>query len=301
MMAMAMTSLDDGLSVPRCAPQPAMRSVAGSERILVAAGALLALFMCGALSGCALRAIPDAAHGFSRRTLDGRAYQVYRPRDFTPTKKWPVIIYLHGGGERGDDGVSSAEVGLGPAVFRTNGSLPFVVAFPQAEQPWPFANEEARVLAIVDAMIRDEAGDPDRVYLTGNSMGGFGTWIIGARHPERFAALVPICGGVRAPRTVNVPPDSFSRQPDPEAAAARALGSMPVWAFHGGRDRIASPESSRRLVAALRAVGGDVTYTEYPDLGHDAWDRAYADPGLYTWLLAHRRGERPAPGGTRPE
>jgi predicted peptidase len=251
-----------------------------------------ALLVGGLLAGCgAQQIVPDAAHGFSARRFEGRGYQVYRPRNWTADKKWPLIVYLHGGGERGRDGVASAAVGLGPAVHRANGQLPFVVIFPQAQRPWPFPEEEARLLSIVDAAIRDEAGDPDRVYLTGNSMGGFGTWIIGARHPERFAALAPFCGGVRPPRGVRVTSDSFSNQPDPEAAVARALGRMPVWAFHGGRDWVASPESSRRLVAAMRAAGGDITYTEYPDLGHDAWDRAYADPKLYEWLLAHvRRG-----------
>lgn len=243
-----------------------------------------------ALTGCAAnRFVPDRVHGFVSATSQGRPYQVYRPKAWTAERRWPVIVFLHGGGERGNDGVSQTQVGIGPAVWRSNGEFPFVVAFPQADRPWAMPDAEARVLALIDEVVRDHAGDPDRVYLTGNSMGGFGSWIIGARHPERFAALVPICGGVRPPRGVPVPKESFSRQPDPEGAVARALGAMPVWAFQGAKDWVSSPNNSRRLVDAMRSAGGDIHYTEYPDLGHNAWDRAYADPALYEWLLKQRR------------
>lgn len=222
---------------------------------------------------------------------------MYRPIAWTPDQRWPVIIYMHGGGERGTDGVKQTQTGLGPAVWKSNGTFPFVVAFPQTDRPWPMPDAETRLLEIVTEVVRDNAGDPDRVYLTGNSMGGFGTWIIGARHPERFAALVPICGGVRPPKWVPVPPESFARQPDPEGAVARALVATPVWAFQGAKDWVLSPTNSRRLVAALRAAGDDVHYTEYPDLGHNSWDRAYADPALYAWMLAQTRGARAATGG----
>jgi len=240
------------------------------------------------LSGCA-HFTPDARHGFVAATSAGHAYQVYRPKTWTATTRWPVIIYLHGGGERGSDGIQPTQVGLGPAVWRSNGDFPFVVAFPQTDRPWAMPAVESELLTLIDEVVRDHAGDPDRIYLTGNSMGGFGTWIIGARHPERFAALVPICGGVRPPRGVKVPADSFSRQPDPEAAVALRLGRLPVWAFHGGSDWISPTESSRRLVAALRQSGGNVRYTEYPHVGHNSWDRAYAEPDLYRWLLEQRR------------
>jgi predicted peptidase len=246
-------------------------------------------------SGCATaRFKPAADRGFTTASAEGRSYEIYRPAGWTPEKRWPVIIYLHGGGERGTDGILPTQVGIGPAVWRSNGSFPFVVAFPQADRPWGMPEMEARVLEARERMIRDHAGDPDRVYLTGNSMGGFGTWIIGARHPELFAALVPICGGVRPPRGVKVPADSIARQPDPEGAVARKLGSLPVWAFHGGRDWMNPPRSSRRLVEALRAAGGDVRYTEYADLGHNSWDRAYAETALYEWMLRQRNSPTPA-------
>jgi len=244
--------------------------------------------------GCATAGfVPDAAHGFVTSSSAGRAYRVYRPAGWTPEGRYPVLVFLHGGGERGTDGIRPTQVGLGPAVWRSNGTFPFVVAFPQAEQPWAMPEAEARVLALVDEVVRDHAGDPDRVYLTGNSMGGFGTWIIGARHPKRFAALVPICGGVRPPRGVPVPKESFARQPNPEGAIARALGSTPVWAFHGGSDWVSPTKNSRRLVEAVRAQGGSVRYTEYAGVGHNSWDRAYAEPGLYEWLLQQRRQPGP--------
>jgi predicted peptidase len=228
----------------------------------------------------------------------GHRHEVYLPADWTPDRKWPVIVYLHGGGERGEDGVKPTQTGLGPVVWKSGGTFPFVVIFPQAEPGhyWAFPDMEARVMASVDDAIARYAGDPDRVYLTGNSMGGYGTWLIAAHHPGKFAALVPICGGVRPPwivrATAKLPKDSVLYAPDPYAEVASKIGKTPVWAFHGGSDWMVSPKESRRMVAAMKKQGGDVRYTEYKGVGHDSWDRAYADKALYDWMLAQHRDHR---------
>jgi predicted peptidase len=220
---------------------------------------LAALAVASAVSGgCAapLSFVPDRAHGFTVAD-SGHPYQVYLPAGFTTDKKWPVIIYLHGGAERGSDNRKPTQVGLGPVAGLSQGAFPFVVAFPQVDRGnfWAFPDMDARVMATVADVLARYGGDPDRVYLTGNSMGGYGTWLIAARHPGTFAALVPVCGGVKPPALVRVPPDSVTAGPDPYAAVAARIGHTPVWAFHGARDWMVSPRESRRMVAALRARG----------------------------------------------
>ena len=256
-------------------------------RITIAA---LAIWMVG----CA-HFVPDRAHGFVAEQTASQRYFVYLPAAWRADdhKMWPVIVYLHGGGERGSDNVAQTQAGLGPFVYRENGQFPFIVIFPQCPNGhfWAEPAMESRVYSALDQTIAGYHGDASRVYLTGNSMGGYGTWIFGARHPEKFAALAPIAGGVTAPAGFPVPPEAkndpiFSAS-DPNAAAARAIGKTPVWAFHGASDWMVSPNMSRGLVAALKAAGGDVRYTEYPHVGHESENRAYADPTLFDWFLQH--------------
>jgi predicted peptidase len=247
-----------------------------------------------ALSACTppIRFQPDEAHGFIARTHGERKYQVSLPEGWTREKAWPVILYLHGGGEVGTDGVLPTQVGVGPRVFAHRADVPYVVVYPQCPRGrfWAQRGVEQELLEILDEAMREYSGDPKRVILTGNSMGGYGTWIIGARYPERFAALVPICGGVRMPFGVTPPPGSYAAAENPEAALARDLRNrVPVWAFHGASDGFVSVDNTRRLVAAVRAAGGDVKYTEYPGVGHNSWDRAYAEPELWAWLAARSR------------
>jgi predicted peptidase len=265
---------------------------AGLTIVPVAVALLLA-------AGCArVRFQPSDADGFVLRTDGDHRYYVYVPSDWRPTEKWPIIVFLHGGDERGTDPVRPTQVGLGPVVQATHGRFPAIVLFPQCAPGrfWAMPDQEARVLRAIDAAIAEWNGDPTRVTMTGNSMGGYGSWIIGAKHPEHFAALAPICGGVRPPRGVPLPPEapSFAREPDPEAAVARRLIATPVWAFHGANDWVVPVEKSRRLVAAMRAAGAPIRYTEYRGVGHNSWDRAYAEPDLLPWLLQQKRAdERP--------
>lgn len=205
---------------------------------------------------------------------------------------WPLILFLHGAGERGHDLWSVARQGLARLLalrddltgeeLRLAGEIAeaAIVVAPQCPdfEVW----NEGRLVTLLDAIVSDFRIDRTRIYLTGLSLGGFGTWTLGLRHAPRFAALVPICGGGRIADVLQAS--------DQHGAALRTLA---VWAFHGTRDRIVPPEESQRMVHALEVAHVDeVRLTLYPDAEHDAWTRTYADPKLYTWLWRQRR-ERP--------
>jgi predicted peptidase len=241
------------------------------------------------LAGCASF---DVAHAPTFQRLTGNLpYYVYVPKAWSADRSWPVIVYLHGAGERGTEPADATQRGLGPALFRSNGEFPAVVVFPQAPPGsyWGMPDNNEHVMNALDEVMQRYHGDPSRVYLTGNSLGGYGTWFMGALYADRWAALVPICGGVRgrAPR----PDAPFAGFPDDKRAdeVARRIGKVPVWIFHGAKDWLVPVSSSRELDAALKRAGGDVRYTEYADLGHVSWDRAYADPELWKWLFAQHK------------
>jgi predicted peptidase len=151
--------------------------------------------------------------------------------------------------------------------------FPLITVSPQCPLDSDSEQQGATLLALLDAVLADYAVDPRRVYLTGLSMGGRGSWRLAVHHPERFAALVPICG--RIPQLA----DFFDRLP--------ALRTMPVWVFHGSQDLVVPIANSERIVADLQELGGNVRFTVYPDADHDAWTQAYATPELYTWLLQY--------------
>jgi predicted peptidase len=135
--------------------------------------------------------------------------------------------------------------------------------------------------------MKEFGGDADRVYLTGLSMGGYGTWYLAGQFPERFAAIAPVCGGVRGPAAF--PQLTMSRASDPYAEIARKVARLPIWIFHGEKDASVPVEESRRMHAALRALGADVRYSEYPGVGHDSWNNAYTEPGFLPWLLGQSK------------
>ena len=216
---------------------------------------------------------------------------VYLPKDWSAEKSWPVVIYLHGGAEAGTDGIKPTQSGMGVMVWHSRGTFPAIVVFPQTtwKEQWGMPASNERVLQALDQVIAKYHGDPDRVILTGNSMGGYGTWFLGALHPEKFAALVPICGGVRGKAPAGAPFAEWDGEARVREVVKR-IGKTPVWAFHGASDWMVPVASSRELTRVLKEAGGNVRYTEYPGVGHNSWDKAYADPDLQTWMLAQRRG-----------
>ena len=234
--------------------------------------------------------------GFLDRSvsLGGRIYryQVYVPSTYTPRQRWPVILFLHGAGERGVDGYLQTQVGLGAAIRQNAARVPAIVVFPQSTPDSTWTGTLASVaLAALDRTMIDYATDPARVYLTGMSMGGHGTWYIAYRNPTRFAALAVICGGI-SPEVWTmgaygrvVPIDSG----EAFSALARQLRHVPTWIFHGEVDPLVPVEESRKVFAALQAVGAPAQYTEIPGTGHNSWDPAYGSPKFWAWLLAQRR------------
>lgn len=268
--------------------------VIGSVRGRTLFSALLALIL---FSSC-----PPEAQFLERQVvLDGRAYRfrVWLPPRYSELRRWPVILFLHGSGERGDDNLRQLTIGLPAAVTRNPDRYPAIIVAPQCAlgREW-YGEMETMALAALDQSIAEFHGDRNRVILTGISMGGAGAWYM-ARNPERWAAVVPVCGEVVRelddPFPLDPPPDisTLLHATDPFAALAKRIGSVPVWAFHGADDEVIPVDQSRMMINALKNAGGNVRYTEYPETGHDAWDRAYDERELPLWMLLQRKG-RPA-------
>jgi predicted peptidase len=220
-------------------------------------------------------------------------YQVYLPAAFTPRRAWPVILFLHGVGERGEDGLRPTEVGIGSAIRRNARRFPVLVVFPQARTEYHGWRGDAAAAALraLDRTVAEFRGDPRRLYLTGLSMGGSGTLRLAAENPGRFAALAPVSPDFGD--ELGSPRPHAGDPSDPYLALARALGKTPVWIFQGEEDTAPPPAVTRRLVRTLERFSAEVRYTEYPRVGHNAWDPAYAAPELIPWLLAQRRDLAP--------
>jgi predicted peptidase len=205
-------------------------------------------------------------------------YLLFLPKgyDAAASKRWPLIFFLHGAGERGDNTWKVATHGP-PKNVAQNPDFPFVVVSPQCPEGEVWSNDI--LLSLLDEVVSTMKVDTNRIYLTGLSMGGYGTWYLGLSHPERFAAIVPICGGGEIL--------SVLLASDPKKQVLKSLG---VWAFHGGKDPVVPLEESQRMVDILKKIGAqDVKLTVFPEAGHDAWTEAYKNPELYQWLLSHER------------
>jgi predicted peptidase len=208
-------------------------------------------------------------------------YLIFTPTNYTADgERWPLLIFLHGLGECGKNELERVKTHGPPKLVETRPDFPFVVASPQCPMPKgglkdvPTAWKAEQLIQLIDHVIEKLNIDPDRVYVTGLSMGGFGTWRLVSKYPDRFAAAVAICGGG-----------------EPEAMAA-SLTRVPIWAFHGARDEVVQLAHSEKMVEAVRAAGGDVRLTVYPEVAHDSWTRTYENEELYRWLLSHQRRER---------
>jgi predicted peptidase len=224
-------------------------------------------------------------------------YVVYVPREFTRTKKWPLIVQLHGGGVYGNDGLKHTEGGLARAIRNNPERFPAIVVFPQAHADgtpgWQREGGQAALLAL-DKTIKEFRGDPKRVVLTGYSAGGNGTWSIASRYPERWAAIVPICSFVEAFKgktsAIDYPSLAPAGNGDVFTFVAKRVSSLPIWIFHGDADTNVDVEQSRKMTAALKSVGANVQYTELPGVDHNgATNTAYARADLIEWMLKQRR------------
>jgi predicted peptidase len=216
-------------------------------------------------------------------------YQVYVPANYDATTRWPVILFLHGAGERGADGVVHTKVGLGRALGEFPSRYPAIVVLPQAPAGTTWVGDQARIaMAALEKTLHEFSTDRDRVYLTGLSMGGQGAWSLAYAHRDQFAAAVVVCGFIgigSGPFASFMPADAA----DPPAALAARLRTLPVWVYHGDADRSVPVDQSRTVVASLEAAGADVRYTELPGVGHNSWDAAYGSPEVAEWLFRQRR------------
>jgi predicted peptidase len=216
-------------------------------------------------------------------------YQVYVPRGYEPNRSWPLILFLHGSGERGEDGLRQTQVGLAAAIRRHVERFPAVVVFPQvpADQSWQTPKMASLAIMTLRRTMREFRIHPGRRYLTGISMGGTGVWSIGVRHPGLFAALVPVCGGLQFPAMAGGPPESPANVALCAELAAH-IGDAPVWIFHGAEDPVVPVGYARQMAQALETRASPVRYTEFPQEGHGIWDRVYDDEDFCAWLFAQR-------------
>lgn len=259
-----------------------MRPAAPSVAVLVAA----LLGTCLLLAGCRGPGASWSEHAWSGRTADGLLYRIDVPADARrPAEGWPLLLFLHGAGERGDD---LAVGNHGPLQVRNR--MPelqeAVILSPQCPAGRWWRSEP--LLALLDEVQADLEVDPSRVYVTGYSMGGYGTWNLLSKAPDRFAAAVVVSGGGDPKRRWPVIPVDFSMD---EVLRAR---DVPIRAFHGADDGVVPVEENRLVVDALHEAGArDLELAVYEDVGHDAWTRTYAEPELWRWLFAQRRPSMP--------
>ena len=205
-------------------------------------------------------------------------YLLFLPRTYEPksSKRWPLILFLHGAGERGTNIWDVAKHGP-PKIAPPDPGFPFIVVSPQCPEGQIWSNDI--LLGLLDRVAQDYAVDTNRIYLAGLSMGGYGTWGLGLTHPERFAAIVPVCGG-----------GEWLEVKLAGSGNTNALRTLGVWAFHGAKDPVVPLEESQRMVTFLKNEGvAEVRFTVYPEAGHDCWTETFSNPELYQWLLAHER------------
>ncbi len=196
----------------------------------------------------------------------GLKYRTVLPADYDPQKNYPLILFLHGRGEQGDD-LAKTQI-HGPFKKVAELALPVIIVAPQSPQDeWWQADS---LSALVDHLLETLPVDKSRVYLTGLSMGGQGTWLLAMHRPEVFAAIAPVC--------------AFGKP-----GHAETLKDMPIWMFHGGKDDVIHYRESTEMASALYKVGNDARLTIYPDANHDSWTETYNNPEFYEWLLSHEK------------
>lgn len=234
---------------------------------------ILLLFLALFLQGCSAqsRLIEDEERTVSVETL---RYYLYYPKGYDDQERetFPLLLFLHGGGESG--GELEAIKSSGPPELIAQGQdFPFLILAPQNPYEKKWWNTRA-VMQLLDTVVANNRVDPQRIYLTGLSRGGGAAWELAVQYPDTFAAMAVVCG----------------MAPVPYAAWIRK--DLPIWVFHGTEDRSVPISESEEMVARLREMGYDVTFTRYEGVGHNAWERAYRDDRLYEWLMEQRMGSK---------
>lgn len=198
-------------------------------------------------------------------------YQLFLPSKYGDDRKkqWPLMLFLHGAGERGTDIEAVTKHGP-PKLVKRRKAFPFIVVSPQCKKDGWWDPQE--LTALLDDIAARYRVDEDRIYVTGLSMGGYGSWALGGTTPDRFAAIVPICGGGMRIHARRI-----------------AASGLPVWAFHGGKDRAVDLEESERMVNFIATFGGEAQLTVYPNAQHDSWTETYANNDVYDWMLSKKR------------
>jgi poly(3-hydroxybutyrate) depolymerase len=229
--------------------------------------------------------------GFLNRQIVVRGvthrYQVYVPEQWNPSdhKLWPILLYLHGRGERGAEGMWQTQIGLPEAVRDHPERWPFLIVMPQCPQNafWTDPDSLALAMETLDEETAEFHGDPQRTYLAGISMGGYGAWELIRQNPHRWAAAALAASGI----FWSYAPERWQRASTLPAEYARSLGHTAVWLFHGTDDPVVQPKQDELLFDAIKAEGGRVRLWLYQGLHHDCWTRAFKEPDLARWLLSH--------------
>jgi predicted esterase len=245
---------------------------------------------------------PPQETGFLNRRIElhGVTYrfQVYLPEEWRrdDRKQWPIILFLHGRGERGTEGMWQTQIGLPQALRDHPDRWPFIVVMPQCPIPsyWTDSEMQALVMAALDQESAEFHTDPDRTYLAGLSLGGYGAWELARNDPGRWAAIVIAAGGI----FWSYAPERWQEVSTLPAEYAHAVGHTPLWLFHGADDPLVPPRESEIMYQAVKTAGGHVRFWLYQGYKHDCWTRAFSEPDVPRWMLAHRRPTIPP---VRPE
>ena len=214
----------------------------------------------------------DSQKKFSFNITFQMEYLLFLPESYAQStnQKFPLILFLHGAGERGRDLDSVKRHGI-PKIVETNPDFPFIAVSPQCPEDSWWTSELHTINGLIEEVVEKYQVDTSRIYLTGLSMGGFGTWSLASMYPERFAAIAPVCGGGEVRQIL------------------RSLVEMPIWTFHGQKDDVIPFSRSEEIVTALKKHGSSIKFTIYPEAGHDSWTKTYDNPELYKWFLKHSR------------
>ncbi len=214
----------------------------------------------------------DSQKKFSFNITFQMEYLLFLPESYAQStnQKFPLILFLHGAGERGSDLDSVKRHGI-PKIVETNPDFPFIAVSPQCPDDSWWTSELHTINGLIEEVVEKYQVDTSRIYLTGLSMGGFGTWSLASMYPERFAAIAPVCGGGEVRQIL------------------RSLVEMPIWTFHGQKDDVIPFSRSEEIVTTLKKHGSSIKFTIYPEARHDSWTKTYDNPELYKWFLKHSR------------